>query len=169
MKRPEALKGRRCDPLDHCRPANPINKPDAHTPARPISESGPKMARNRSRRRSLRNRAAASLQCRHVTPKYTRVNRHRRLTVRGSTTVSKASHRTVAIRKRLRRSVSAYTDCTTLRSAGGVKEIFGSPRPAGSGVFPHPGFHELAHQRSRQRFVRLEADRTCARVVVREL
>src|SRR5438477_4551443 len=67
------------------------------------------MARNRSRRPSDRNRAAARPHGLHVKRKYARVNRRRRVTVRGKTTVSKASHRTVAIRTTLRRNATRCT------------------------------------------------------------
>src|SRR5438034_10433394 len=67
------------------------------------------MARNRSRRPSDRNKAAARPHGLHVKRKYARVNRRRRVTVRGKTTVSKASHRTVAIRRTLSRNASRCT------------------------------------------------------------
>src|SRR2546428_3926773 len=67
------------------------------------------MARNRSRRPSDRNRAAARPHGLHVTRKYARVNRRRRVTVRGRTTVSKASHRTAAITRTLSRNASRCT------------------------------------------------------------
>src|SRR5213596_2551717 len=108
MKRPVAVRGRRFEPADHCRPAKPSSRPNAQTPARPNNDNGPKMARNRSRRRSVRNIAAARLHGFHVKPKYTRVNRSRRLTVRGRTTVSKASHRTAARTKALRRKTGNF-------------------------------------------------------------
>src|SRR5439155_19520223 len=75
---------------------------------RPNKDNGPKMARNRSRRRSVRNIAAARLHGFHEKPKYTRVNRSRRLTVRGRTTVSKASHSTAARTKGLRRKADNF-------------------------------------------------------------
>src|SRR5882762_6435827 len=124
MKRTVAGRGSRFEPADHCRPAKPSRRPSAQTPARPNSDNGPKTARKRSRRRSVRNIAAARLQRFHVKPKYRRVNRRRRLTVRGRTTVSKASHRTVVMTKVLRRKASRCTPTTTLRSGGLVKGHF---------------------------------------------
>lgn len=113
MKGAAACSGRRFEPADHCRPAKPTTRPSAQTAARPNSDIGPKMARNRSRRRSVRQFAATHLHCLHVKRKYKRVNRRRRLTVRGRMTVSKASHSTIAMTNPLRRKASRCTDITT--------------------------------------------------------